>query len=134
MEFVESRGFKKIPEEERKRIIQSLENELASRKEQGTIDSVDYERNYMFYLCQDGTPVERNRDLVSFAEHPSGQAINIAQEDLLYIKELTGHNLKVVLADGTICEIDPETIGYQASDRIIIFPEELGDLPNPDHS
>lgn len=125
MEFGENKGFEGLSEKERRQKIRSNQEELARRKEQGAIDPVDYEPNYLYYLCQDGTAVE-NRDLKKFAQHLNGQAVNISQADLLYIKELTGNNLKIVLANGTICEIDPETMGYGKNDRLIIFPEELG--------
>jgi len=131
MEIALSQEFRSISEEEREQRIRENQEELERRKKEGLIDPDDYDLNYLYNLCIHDLVVVR-RDLKRFAQHTSGQAINIRQEDLSRIKRLTGNNLRIMLADGAVCEIDPETIGYKESDRIIIFPEELGDPPSPE--
>lgn len=104
------------PGEKRRQIIELNQRELTRRIEAGELDKNPYELNYLVYLQNMDEPLTR-RDI-------GNQAVVITQKGL----EQLGY-LEIVLASGQKTVIDPEDTGYGPDDPIIIFPEELGELP-----
>jgi len=101
-------------DEKRRQIIEANEQELARRRENGELEPYDYEPTYLWYRAKNNEPVTR-KDV-------GNQAIVITQTEL----ETLG-SFKIILADGSTAIIDPENTGYGPDDKIIIFPEELGE-------
>lgn len=103
------------PVEKMRQAIERNGLELARRKEAGELDKIDFENNYLFYLQENDQPVTR-KDI-------GNKAIVLTGAEL----ETLGY-LEMIRADGETTVIDPEDTGYGPNDRLIIFPEELGDL------
>jgi|GEM_PF-3940726 len=124
-------GEKREPSEiklfKKEEIILANIKELERRKKEGEIDPTDYDLNNLYYLIRDGLPVRLSD--VKNDDYPKGQAINITQEVLEVLEDLTGNSLHIILASGEIIEIASELTGYKKGDRLIIFPEELGEVP-----
>lgn len=126
MEFEERKGFLEQDPSKRKEIIRTNLAELKKRKEQGAIDSQDYESIWVYYRTAEGLPISLS-DLKKNTLHENGQAINITQEELEILEGETKSLMQVVLADGSTFTINSKDTGYAKDDPLIIFPEELGE-------
>lgn len=100
------------PAEKMRQAIARNELELARRKEAGELDKIDFEN---IYLQENDQPVTR-KDI-------KNKAIVITGAEL----EQLGY-LEMIRADGETTVIEFENTGYGPRDRLIIFPEDLGDL------
>ncbi len=101
------------PKEKQRQIIENNMSRLSERKEAGELDKHDFGIRELADHRITGEPVTKSR--------VGNRAIVVTQDefdDLGYIE--------FVSASGEVMLIEADVTGYESSDRLIIFPEELG--------
>lgn len=101
--------------ENRKQRVSANERRLAERKEHGELSEADFGFNEVSQLDSAGIPLSRKA--------VGNRAVVITQEDLEYLG-----GIEMVTDNGETVLFSPEVTGYDLDERIIIWPEELGDI------